>query len=128
MDRWREATVLRLTLVLLTGGTCLIAAGLAGLGASVPLALALVVLGGALYPLGRRVADTPLARIDPYRFAPDLAFGPPIGGVVTLLWLGASPGEVQALGGLIGLVGMANYFLRPVYQAGNYLLARLAGT
>jgi hypothetical protein len=30
---------------------------------------------------------------------------------------GASPGEVQALGGLLGLVAMANYFFRPVYYA-----------
>jgi hypothetical protein len=39
----------------------------------------------------------------------------------------ATPAEVQALGGLLGLVGMANYFLRPLYLFAYDLLETLRG-
>jgi hypothetical protein len=48
--------------------------------------------------------------------------------VALLLVPGASPEELQALGGIAGFVGMINYFLRPVYFLVYSLLKRLAAS
>jgi hypothetical protein len=116
MDRWLDDTVVRLTLVSLTGGFCLIAAGTADVAASPLLAVGLFAAAAGLRALGVTVANSDVAGRDTANVAPVLWTGPAVAGAVVLLWLDATPGEVQALGGLIGLVGMANYFLRPVYH------------
>ena len=36
--------------------------------------------------------------------------------------------ELQALGGVVGLAGMVNYFLRPVYRAGYAVVRFVART
>lgn len=120
-----DVTVLRVTLVLLTGGFCLVGAGTAGLGGSPWLALGLFGLGAALRVVGTAVRDSSLGRFDD-DVVTDLWVGPVVVGVVVLAWLDASAGEVQALGGLVGLVGMANYFLRPVYYLVYGVGTRLA--
>jgi hypothetical protein len=116
MDRWRTYGVLRLALVLLFGGFSLIAASLAGVGAS-PWLVAWF-LGFALLLRGVRpmLAGTVIDRIDTPDYHADLWIGAVVAAVVTAVFLGATPGEVQALGGLVGLAGMMNYFLRPVYH------------
>lgn len=46
----------------------------------------------------------------------DLWVGPALAAVATALVFGATPAEVQTVGGLLGFLGMVNYFLRPVYH------------
>lgn len=116
MDRWREATVTRVTVICLAGGFALIGLGTAGLASSPLVVALLLVASGALYALGRGLEGSAVERVDRHRMHADLWIGPLVGAVVALGWLHATPGELQALGGLVGLVGMANYFLRPVYH------------
>jgi hypothetical protein len=42
--------------------------------------------------------------------------GPLVAAGVMLVGWGATPGELQSLGGVVGLVGMVNLLLRPVYH------------
>lgn len=116
----------RLTVVLVGASLALIAPGVAGLGASLGLAALLGVTGGVLLAIRERLAtlEGPYGlEID--RYVRDVWAGPLVGAVVVLAAPGAAPGEIQALGGLCGLVGMLNYFLRPIYALlfglGRYL-------
>lgn len=127
LDRWRDSPEIRLTLVLLAGGLPLIAAGTAGVAASATLVAGLVALAAALAVVGTRAVDTVWTRVDRRAFVADLWAGPLLAGLLVLLSLDAHPGEVQALGGLVGLAGMCNYFLRPVYHLAYGLLARVRG-
>lgn len=127
MDRWREGPEIRATLVLLAGGGTLVAAGTAGLAASPWLVAAVLATAVPTWLLGRLAVDTAWTRVDRHRFVADLWVGPAIAAAVLVPFLGAGAGEVQALGGLVGLVGMANYFLRPVYHLLYGLARYLAG-
>jgi len=120
---------MRVTVLCLVGAGILLGLGLAGATASVALAGVLLMLCGGLY-----FVDPP---------AVGVVAGVDVDGVLEVLWLapglaalplplelGATPAELQALGGLLGLVGMANYFLRPIYllsYAVGRKLRRLGG-
>jgi hypothetical protein len=127
---WYEEAF-RLTVVLVAASTLLVCAGLAGLGASVGLAGALIVLAGALSAFRRLLDGAPtVASHDLKAYGDVLWVGPIVAAVVCLLFLGATGAELQALGGVLGLVGMTNYFLRPAYRAGYAVVrfvARVAG-
>lgn len=108
----------RLTVVLLVASVSLIVPGLGGLGASFPLAVGLAAVAGLLFAARDELAAaTRRRRLSLGSYFRELWVGPLVAAVVALAMLGASPGEVQALGGLCGLVGMLNYFLRPIYAA-----------
>jgi len=125
---WREESV-RATFVLLVASLVLIGPGLAGIGSSLLLVVALLVLAVGLFALRTLVPDGPTVRHrDLGAYGRVLWAGPAVAAAVCLAFLGASPAELQALGGLVGLLGMANYFLRPVYRAGSALVRRVAGT
>lgn len=126
MDRWREAPEMRVTILLLTGGLALVAAGTAGVAASLWLVGGLCGLAAALAVVGPVAADSRWTRVDPHLFLADLWLGPLVAAVVLVAFLDATAGEVQALGGLLGLTAMANYFLRPVYHLLYGLGRRLA--
>ena len=117
---------MQVTVLLLVAAALAIGFGVAGVGASLPVVVGLLVLTAVLYA----------ARPDADRFGP--VAGVDVDGIVRSLWLAplatvlpllvrlsATPGEVQAIGGMLGLAGMANYFLRPVYLLGYDLVAAL---
>jgi len=116
MERWRDEPEVRLTLALLAGAGALVALGTAGVGGSLVLVVALAALTVLASLAGDELRDTAWRRVDPHAYVADLWVGFFVAGVAVLLFLDATPGEVQALGGLVGLVGMLNYFLRPVYR------------
>jgi hypothetical protein len=119
----------RATFVLLVASLGLLGAGLAGTAASLTLAAGLLGIGGVLFTArGRLDAGPEFAGRDPGAYGRLLWAGPVVAAAVCLAFLGATPAELQSLGGLVGLVGMANYFLRPVYRAGSILFERVMGT
>lgn len=125
---WREESV-RATFVLLVASLALVGAGLAGLASSLLLAGAVLALAVALLALRTRVPDGPtIFDRELGAYGRVLWVGPAIAAVVSLAFLGATPAELQALGGLLGLVGMANYFLRPVYRGASILRRYVSGT
>lgn len=117
MSRLADRTIL-LTDALLVASMALIGPSLLDLGASIPLVALLFALAAALF-LGRDalgavgpVPGLPVGSVLRVSWAGIL-----LAAVVSLVSLGASAGELQALGGFCGLAGMLNYFLRPVYAA-----------
>lgn len=126
MERWREHPGVRVTIVLLAGSFALLAVGTAGVAASPWLVVALLAVAVLARELGQAARDTALDEVDAHRFVADLWIGFVVAAVVLVAVLDASPGEVQALGGLLGLVAMANYFMRPVYHLLYRFASRLA--
>lgn len=115
---------LQITYVLLAASLVLIGPALAGFGGSIGLAGVATGLGVGLYLLREQLAEVePRFGYDPRPYLRVTWAAPPVAAVVILLGLGSSPAELQALGGVVGLAGMANYFLRPIY----FLLAALLG-
>jgi hypothetical protein len=127
MERWRDEPEVRLTLALLAGAGVLVALGTLGVGGSLPLVAGLGALAVGWVALGTRLLDSEWRRVDPHAYAADLWVGFLVAAVAVVLFPDATPGEVQALGGLIGLAGMCNYFLRPVYRLVYGVGRQLAG-
>lgn len=126
MERALNAAVAEFSILLLVAAFALIGASLVGLGGSLPLAiafaLATVVLFVVREPLAALAADYYLVA----RTLEDCWIGTAAATLTVLVALSASPGELQTLGGLIGLVGMLNYFLRPLYRLTFRLGRRLS--
>lgn len=123
----------QLTAVLLVASVALIGPGLAGLGGSLPLAFAFLAAAVLLFLVRERLGSVGhVGWIRLGEVARVAWVGPAIAAVLLLGAGGASPGELQALGGLCGLLGMLNYFLRPVYgilyAAGRYVSRAVDGT
>jgi hypothetical protein len=125
---WYEETF-RATVVLVAASVALIAPGAAGIDGSMLLGVVFVALAGPLFAVRGVLSEGPVI------------LGHDIGSYVAVLWLspllaalisfmapGATPGELQALGGLVGLAGMANYFLRPLYRLGYRIIDAVVGT
>lgn len=122
MDWYAET--FRATVVLVAAGMALVLAGTAGLRGTVPLVAGLVAVGGLLFAARDPLSETP--RVWGFDAGPVLAalwMGPVVAALVVAVALDATAAEIQALGGLVGLLGMANYFLRPLYRLA-YSLAR----
>lgn len=126
MAVWRERT-LALTFVLLAASVVLILPGLVGVGASGPLLGVVLALGAVLAALRPRLGSLPtVLGYDIRPCARELWLGPVVAvAAVAVVDTGVSAGELQSLGGLLGLLGMLNYFLRPVYLLLYDLLRRL---
>jgi hypothetical protein len=115
VTRW-SVRLLRFTVVCLATSATLIAPGVAGLAPSLPLAGALFALGAACAAVRDDLSSLPTAvGYDLGRYGQDLWLAGVLGGLVVLLGPGESAVELLTLGGLVGLVGMANYFLRPIF-------------
>jgi hypothetical protein len=125
---WREETF-RVTVVLLAASLALLVPGTAGIDGS--LSLGVVFLGGALVLFAGReqLAAAPQALgHDLGSYGRVLWAGPVVATVVVVFSADATAAELQALGGLVGLAGMANYFLRPLYRALGSLADRLTAS
>lgn len=107
------------------GGLLLIGAGVAGLTAAAPLVLVLAGLG-AVGIAGHRalVGLTGHPALDAYLSA--LPAAPLLGAAVTVAFLGASPGELQTVGAVLGLLSVLNHLLRPLYALLAYVGGRLS--
>lgn len=125
---WYEETF-RATVVCLTASLALLVPGTAGISGSPALVVALLAAAGLLF-IGREQFDSGrrLAGHDVRYVGRVLWAGPAVAALVVVLSLDATGAELQALGGLVGLVGMANYFLRPVYHALYTAVATVTGT
>lgn len=107
----------RLTVVLLFTSVLVIVPSLAGLGGSVPLVVAALLVAGGLYTVREQLRALPrVATRDLGPHAEALWMSGIVAAAVFVLGLSATPDELRALGGIVGLTGMANYFLRPVYR------------
>jgi len=132
MQRLSRVSV-QVTATCLAASLALIGPGVAGVGAPPLLALLLLVVAAGLF-VGRDLADVVGGRLPPVVAVAVrvLWFGPVLGAAVVVVAGGASAGELQAYGGLFGLIGMVNYFLRPVYglalAAVGYVRHRVDGT
>ncbi len=106
------------TATLLAASLALIIPSLVGAAASLPIVLILGGVASGLYAARDELASVgPVAGSHLGDYLAVFWVGPLLAAVVVLLSLDATAGELQALGGLAGLLGMANYFLRPVYAA-----------
>ncbi|GGN99844.1 hypothetical protein [Haloarcula pellucida] len=123
----RSATM-QVTILLLVAAGLLLALGVAGVPASLPLVVLLLALAGGLYLTRPDEGGVGfVVGIDVDSLLDSLWLAPAIAAAPLVLELGATPEEVQALGGLLGLAGMANYFLRPVYLLAYGLVRSLTG-
>lgn len=125
MDDWRLRSR-RVTYVLLVASFLLIGTGLAGVGATLPVAGGLAALGAGLWAVRDTLRTLPtVVGYNLGWYARDSWLAPAVSIPVVLLGLGGPPAELQALGGFVGLVGMGNYFLRPLYLLVGSALWRL---
>lgn len=128
MEQWRNR-LRRGTFVLLVTSTVLILPALLGIGASLPFAVSLVLLSGALFLTQEQLGRLPrVAGYDLGWYARDSWFGVLLGAGIVVAFLDASPVEIQALGGIAGLVGMLIYFFRPALLFAIASIRRLTRT
>jgi len=125
MDVWRERT-LAFTFVMLAASVALIVPSVVGMDGSGEVLGVLLAIGGLLAAVRPAIAElSPVAGVDVGVYLKELWLAPVIGvAMVPLLAPGATAGELQSLGGLAGLIGMVNYFLRPLYFSAYALVQR----
>lgn len=117
MVHWLRTT-LDGTYVGLVAALLLVALGRLGVGAGPLVVVVLSALAGLAW-LGRSAlaAVRPRLGIPLGRYLRLTWAGPVLASAVTLVGFDATAGELEAMGGLVGLLAMVNYFLRPVYYA-----------
>jgi len=111
----RSGTI-QLTALFLVASGLLLLLGLAGVSSSLLIAASLLVVAVGLAltrPDGGAVGRVRNVDLDTLFWS--LWIAPALAAVTLLFELDATPEEVVALGGILGLIGMANYFLRPIY-------------
>lgn len=127
MEAWRNWSRHATTTLLVTS-VVLIGPALAGVGSVPALVVALVALTGLLRAGRETLAQLPtVVGYDLGGHARHSWVGVLVGAAVVLGTLGSPAAELQAYGGLAGLVGMVNYFLRPLYLSIVAALSRLLG-
>lgn len=113
------------TSVSLVACALLLAPGFAGLASSLgfaAVALALAIL--AFVSRDRLVALSERPWLRPHL---EVAWvGPLVAAAVFALFRDATPAELQTLGAVVGLIGMFNYLLRPIYFFVGGLLSRVS--
>jgi hypothetical protein len=127
MDLYEEA--FRATVVLLAASVVVIAPGAAGFGGSPLLVAVGLVVAGGLYAARDRLGEAPdVGGHDLGYYGRTLWVAGVVATGVFLVGLSTTPGELRALGGIVGLVGMANYFLRPVYLGVRFVFRTFFGS
>ena len=116
---------MQVTVLCLVAAGMLLALGVAGVPASLALVGFFVVLSVGLYLTRPEPSVGRVLGVDVDSLLSSLWLAPALAALPLLFEPTASAEELQALGGLVGLVGMANYFLRPVYLL-VYSVAELA--
>lgn len=115
MNEWVGRS-LRLTTVCLAASALLILPAFAGVGPSLPFAAVLVAVAAGSAAVRERLAALPtVVGYDLGRYAQDLWLAGGLAALVVVAGPATTPGELGALGGVVGLVGMTNYFVRPIY-------------
>ena len=115
MNEWVGRS-LRLTTVCLAASALLIPPGFAGVGPSLPFVLGLGILAAGLLAVRDQLASLPTAvGYDLGWYARDLWLAAALAALVTIVGPATTADELAALGGVVGLVGMLNYFVRPLY-------------
>lgn len=101
------------TSIALVASAILVGLGALGATPSLPLALGAAGLAALSFASRGDLAD----RLDSEfvaLHAEQLWVGPALAALVMLLWIDLTAGELQTVGALVGLAGMANYLLRPL--------------
>jgi hypothetical protein len=114
-----ERGILRISAVFILAALFLIPLPLIGMGPSPILLLAFPGAAWALYEAWQRSEGEVRKYLSGLWLAPVVAFLFTIYGFL----IAASPGEMQALGGIAGIIGVVNLLLRPVYRLLHYVLA-----
>ena len=123
----RSGTI-QLTALFLVASGLLLVLGLAGVSSSLPVAAFLLLLAvGLALTRPEEGAVGRVRNVDLDSLLRYLWVAPALAAVPLLFELGATPEEVVALGGILGLIGMANYFLRPAYLLVYGVLRSLRG-
>lgn len=127
MHRVLDRVTLHATVYLLVAGGVLIAASAVGLGGSAALVALLLAATVVFFAVREFVPLPPNAFGRGIRSAfEDVWIATALAATATAVTLDATPGELQALGGLLGLIAMVNYFLRPIYY-GCYVVVSSLG-
>jgi hypothetical protein len=118
MDGKYERGIIRITAVFLIAAAVLIPLGWLGIGPSLMLVFGLILGAVALF-LAWQNAD------EYSQYISGLWLGPVIAAIATIyaLVIRASPGELQAIGGIAGIIGVINMLMRPVYRILHYVVA-----
>lgn len=124
------AETMRATAVLVGASVLLVGPGTATVGGTPALAAVLLGVSAGLFAVRERLAGLPVVLGHDIGSYGEVAWlAPVVAAGATFLAMGATAAELQAVGGLVGLAGMVNYFLRPVYHTairlGRYV-ARVA--
>lgn len=114
------------TTVALAASALLVGLGVLGITPSILLAVGAAAIAGLLLAereqlVGR--ADSAVLALH----AETLWIGPAIAAAVLLLFGDLTGGELQTVGALIGLAGMANYLLRPLFLLLTATIDRYVG-
>lgn len=118
-------SIRQLTTVALLASAILVGIGFAGYTPSLPFAAVTAVLAGlGLAARERLLAGAPYEAVAVH--AETLWIGPALATGVLLIYGDLTAGELQTVGALIGLAGMVNYLLRPVYTVLGSLAARVS--
>jgi hypothetical protein len=115
METAIQTGTMQVTVLCLVASGTLLALGTAGVPASLALIAFLLMLSAGLYSTRPDDDGGRLLGIDIGRLFATLWLAPAISALAVVVEPTASPEELLVLGGVVGLAGMLNYFLRPVY-------------
>jgi len=118
MDEKYERGILRISAVFILAAVLLIPLGFLGMSATPGVVVGMIVLAFVLF-YAWQFSEAYSTYLSGLWLGPTIAA---IVGIVGLL-IGASPGELQSLGGVVGLIGVFNLLLRPVYRIVHYVLS-----